>query len=108
VDGKLTLGREQADIAFDDPELSRRHAVVTAVDGAFEISDSGSANGTFVNERRIDGATTLSNGDVIRVGRTTLEVELDRVGQRTTLSPLADTGTVVQAPEDGGGTAGST
>lgn len=106
VDGETTLGREQSDIVFDDPELSRRHAVFTATDGTLEISDLGSANGTFVNERRIDAVTGLSNGDVIRVGTTTLKVELDRVGQRTTVSPPADTGTVV-APKDGGGTTGS-
>ena len=102
VNGRMTLGRENADIVFDDPELSRNHALVTAVDGALEISDSGSANGTFVNDRRIDSATKLSNGDAVRVGKTTLEVELPQVGQRTTVSP-AHSGTMAPG-SDGGGT----
>ena len=106
VSGRMTVGRENADIVFDDAELSRRHALVTAADGTLEISDSGSANGTFVNDRRIDAATKLSNGDAIRVGKTTMEVELGQVGQRTTVSPPAHSATVAHTSEDGGGTPG--
>jgi serine protease Do len=102
VSGQMTVGRENADLVFEDPELSRRHALVTAVDGTVEIADTGSANGTFVNDRRIESATPLSNGDAIRLGKTTLEVELGQVGRQTTVSPSAHSATMVHSSEDGG------
>jgi pSer/pThr/pTyr-binding forkhead associated (FHA) protein len=104
VSGQMTVGRENADLVFEDPELSRRHALVTAVDGTVEIADTGSANGTFVNDRRIESATPLSDGDAIRLGKTTLEVELGQVGRRTTVSPSAHSATMVHSSEDGGAT----
>ena len=76
IDREVTLGREGTDLVFeDDGEVSRRHAVVRWVDGRAEIEDLGSTNGTFVNERRISEPTSLSSGDTVRVGQTTLEVE---------------------------------
>jgi pSer/pThr/pTyr-binding forkhead associated (FHA) protein/tRNA A-37 threonylcarbamoyl transferase component Bud32 len=59
----------------DDPELSRRHARASrGADGELTIEDLGSANGTFVNDERIDGPRTLHLGDVVRMGQTFLEV----------------------------------
>ena len=44
-----------------DDQLSRRHASVTRTpDRRVVIEDLGSSNGTFVNGRRIVGATTLA------------------------------------------------
>lgn len=58
-----------------DPEISRRHARVSRrADGALEIEDLGSANGTFVNHERLTAPRTLEPGDVIRIGRTVMEV----------------------------------
>lgn len=76
VKTELTLGRENADVVLDDAEVSRRHATVRRSNGTLEISDAGSANGTFVNDSRITGAQTLKAGDVIRLGKTKLTVEL--------------------------------
>jgi len=59
----------------DDLELSRRHArVARNADGELTIEDQGSANGTFVNDERIDTPRTLVVGDVIRMGKTVLKV----------------------------------
>jgi RND superfamily putative drug exporter len=58
-----------------DLELSRRHANVWDAGGTPMIEDLGSSNGTFVNDRRIDGPTALHPGDTIRIGTTTLTVE---------------------------------
>lgn len=58
-----------------DPELSRRHARLShGADRKLTIEDLGSANGTFVNGNRIEAPLTLAVGDVIRIGRTVLEV----------------------------------
>jgi pSer/pThr/pTyr-binding forkhead associated (FHA) protein len=83
VDADLMIGRvatEDDGRLGDDPELSRRHARVSrGADGQLTIEDLGSANGTFVNDERIDAARTLDLGDVVRVGKTVLQVT-DRSG----------------------------
>ena len=75
VDAVVTIGRGQADVVIDDPEISRRHALVRAGPHFFEIEDLDSLNGTWVNGSRIKQTVRLNPGDVIRLGTTVLEVE---------------------------------
>ncbi len=77
VEGEVVLGRTNADITIEDPLISRRHAVVRAVDKALEIEDLGSLNGTVVNSEKLEAPRRLEPGDVIMVGATTIEVEGD-------------------------------
>jgi class 3 adenylate cyclase len=72
---ELVVGREEADVTIQDPQISRRHATIRVVEGELEIRDLGSLNGTWVNERKIDGATRLKPGDRIQVGNTSIDVE---------------------------------
>jgi len=65
-----TVGRAEADIALADPDVSRRHAQFHQVDAGIGVEDLGSRNGTFVNDQRISGITTLSEGDRVRFGNT--------------------------------------
>ncbi len=78
VDADLLIGRvapEDEGRLGEDPEISRRHAHVSrGADGQLTIEDLGSANGTFVNDERIDVPRTLAVGDVVKMGRTVLEV----------------------------------
>jgi uncharacterized membrane protein YdfJ with MMPL/SSD domain len=76
----LVIGRDgEQDGAFaalgPDPELSRQHASVWDAGGQPMIEDLGSSNGTFVNDRRIDGPTPLYPGDTVRLGGATLTVQ---------------------------------
>jgi hypothetical protein len=75
LEGELVIGREGVAVTIDDPELSRRHAVVRPIEGGFEVEDLGSLNGTFVNGRRIEGPTKLSSGDTVKLGQNVLELE---------------------------------
>jgi pSer/pThr/pTyr-binding forkhead associated (FHA) protein len=59
---------------IDDPFASDRHLRLSVDAGRLLVEDLGSTNGTLVNDRRIDTPTTLTRGDSIRVGTTTLEV----------------------------------
>jgi pSer/pThr/pTyr-binding forkhead associated (FHA) protein len=63
-----TIGRSSGnDIAIPERHVSRQHAVISWRDGVFTIADLGSANGTFVNDRRLTDAFPLAHGDVIRL-----------------------------------------
>jgi serine protease Do len=76
VDGDLIIGRQDADVLLDHPQVSRRHAVVRAIDGQLEIEDLASANGTFVNGSRLDGTQRLQAGDAIAIGPVVLEARI--------------------------------
>ena len=56
-----------------DTEVSRLHAELEAIAGEWTVSDDGlSRNGTFVNATRISGRTRLRDGDLLRVGQTSI------------------------------------
>ena len=84
----VVLGRDPAcDVVLNDTKCSRRHAVVEEGPGGLVVRDTASANGVFVNGRRVDEAP-LAPGDVVRLGDVSLEL-VEQVGE-----------TVVIAPED--------
>ncbi|MBZ0298322.1 MAG: FHA domain-containing protein, partial [Anaerolineae bacterium] len=63
-----SIGRmENNDICIPEQHVSRQHAVINYRDGIFMITDLGSANGTFVNDRQLDGPFPLASGDEIRL-----------------------------------------
>jgi len=57
-----------ADVRFDDPTVSRRHALIVRQPDGVRLLDDRSLNGVFVNGTRVDGRT-LGDGDEIIVGR---------------------------------------
>lgn len=78
-DGELTvvpltrewtrIGRSlTADVRFDDPTVSRRHALVVRHADGVRVLDDRSLNGVFVNGDRIEWRV-LRDGDEIVVGR---------------------------------------
>ena len=77
IDDELLIGRhaDGAGRLADDEEISRSHARISLDRSGFcAIEDLGSTNGTFVNGLRITGPQTLSVGDTIELGGTTLVV----------------------------------
>jgi pSer/pThr/pTyr-binding forkhead associated (FHA) protein len=75
VTGELVIGRHEADLAIDDPEISRRHAVVRSVGVGLELEDLGSRNGTFVDGERVERPVLLRGGAKISLGGTVIEVK---------------------------------
>lgn len=76
VTGPIELGRDSATelpLAVDD-EISRRHVQLSPAPGGVLVEDLGSMNGTYVEERRIEGPTLVPPGGRLRIGETTLEV----------------------------------
>jgi S1-C subfamily serine protease len=72
----LTIGRDpEADVVLDDERVSRRHAVLAA-DGTagLLLRDLSSTNGTWLGDRRIEGAAPVAAGSRVRVGGTWLAI----------------------------------
>jgi hypothetical protein len=69
-----TLGRDPTcDLVLNDPKCSRRHAVLEAGPQGIAIRDSGSANGIYLNGRKID-RSPLKEGDVVKLGDSSIKV----------------------------------
>lgn len=63
------VGRHpDSEIVLDDITVSRRHAAIIRRDAEYEVLDSGSLNGTYVNQQRID-ASMLRHGDEVQIGK---------------------------------------
>ena len=68
-EGILVLGRgSRCDVVVPDPLVSRIHARLIVRPDAVILEDVGSANGVFVNERRVRKPVPLGDGDRILVG----------------------------------------
>ena len=72
-DGEVTIGRsDTADVCLEwDDEVSRLHAELDCVAGEYVLVDDGlSRNGSYANGERVHGRRRLSDGDLLRFGRT--------------------------------------
>lgn len=70
--GRNLLGRAAPEPVqcIADGNASNQHALVLSENGTSTITDLGSANGTIVNNERIQ-ATALAKGDRVKIGKTT-------------------------------------
>lgn len=70
----MTLGRAvNSDVMISDASVSRTHARLFWKNGSASIEDAGSANGTHVNDKKIEGVYTLNDQDMIRIGTVLLK-----------------------------------
>jgi serine/threonine protein kinase len=68
IDGEVMVGRDRTcSIVLTHPAVSRRHAKITFSGTSCVLEDLKSANGTYVNNARIERAN-LKAGDVVRFG----------------------------------------
>ena len=66
--GEVTVGRSRdVDLRVDNPDVSRRHAVIYLSEGSVVVKDLGSTNGTMVNGYPVE-STVVRPSDVIRIG----------------------------------------
>lgn len=74
----LHIGRGlAADIRLEDPQVSRRHAIVAQRGDGARVLDDRSRNGTFVNGRAVM-IGYLADGDILRIGRIVFRfIEID-------------------------------
>lgn len=93
-----TIGRwADNDVVIDDRWVSRTHAQIRRQGEQYVVEDLDSKNGTFLNGRRIDSPTVLTDGDEVQV---TPLIKLTFVGYGST-APLPveiEAGSPIQAP----------
>lgn len=71
----LVIGRSNnADVAIDSADLSRRHLQIELIDDDFRCTDLNSVNGLFLNGIRVH-ACTLRRGDTIQAGQISFQFE---------------------------------
>jgi S1-C subfamily serine protease len=90
----LVIGRDpEADLVLDDDRVSRRHAALVA-DGPAQLllRDLSSTNGTWLDDRRVEGAASVSAGARIRIGATWLAIV-----EREAAPPAAATTSIDQS-----------
>jgi sigma-B regulation protein RsbU (phosphoserine phosphatase) len=74
----MLIGRqEDAAIVLESLAVSRQHARILCHGGEYFVEDVGSSNGTFVNGRRINGPTRLTEGDALQIGPYVLNLRAD-------------------------------
>jgi hypothetical protein len=71
---ELGRGSEVA-LRLRDRAVSRTHARVLHTEGGFTLEDLGSPNGVFLNGQRVRGRASLTDGDVIEMGRSLLRFQ---------------------------------
>jgi predicted RNA-binding Zn-ribbon protein involved in translation (DUF1610 family) len=70
---RIVVGRQGADIALNDPEVSRHHCLLEVRDTYINLKDMDSTNGTFYEEERVRAAM-LQDGTEFRVGDSLIRV----------------------------------
>lgn len=104
----FTVGRDPGnDIILRDPKVSRHHAEIVFERGFFVLHDLASANGTYVNSKRIRVAP-LTHGAKLRMGNSygrfseELPTETDQPSAESRESAIlpSDIGRVTTAPHE--------
>lgn len=84
VQGALTIGRgSNAGISFNNSHISREHARLFVSSGDLWLLDLNSANGTFVNGKRLRGGCRLFHGDELSFDQLAMQV----IGHGQDLTP---------------------
>ncbi len=73
---RVILGRQGADFAVDDSEVSRHHCVIEVKDRNISLKDLDSTNGTFLEGERARAAVLL-DGAEFRIGSSLIRVTLE-------------------------------
>ena len=73
---EMTIGRDaSADLTVNDQSISRKHAKIVKANGKVAITDLGSSNGTFVNDKKVekDATVVLAKEDMVKLGNSILK-----------------------------------
>lgn len=94
ISGKTVLGRSnECDVVLSVTHLSRKHAELNVIGGKLVVKDLDSANGTFVNGKKVK-EETLKKGDELRLDTLSFTVvgpsdDMDKTSVRAAINPAA-------------------
>jgi two-component system, NtrC family, response regulator HydG len=95
--GPALVGQGDAcDLRLADARASRRHAAFDLADRSLRLTDLNSTNGTFVNGAEVFEGL-LRGGEIVRIGQTTLRVDLVVPATMVAVSPAARFGRLIGA-----------
>ena len=95
----VKIGRSPpADIVISDKSMSREHCIVGLANDELLVTDLNSTNGTYVDGDRIERATILPVGAVVRLGRITLKHTIRLRAEVEARGSLDDPGGGLRAP----------
>jgi hypothetical protein len=79
LEARTLVGRqiENQGLAILEPSVSRHHAHLTLDNGAWTVRDLGSANGTFHDDKLIEGPVAVANADRVRFGHIAFYIVFD-------------------------------
>jgi pSer/pThr/pTyr-binding forkhead associated (FHA) protein len=100
---RFVIGRaSECTLRAGSDAISRRHCAILRVNGAWQASDLGSRNGTYINDQKIESPTQLAVGDVLRVGPLKFRVEeyVKNGSDIKVAKPAAATAASVSVPND--------
>jgi hypothetical protein len=78
VKPRVVLGRQGADVAVSDPEISRHHCLLEVRETYINLKDMDSTNGTFYDEERVRAAM-LQDGSEFRIGGSLIHVSFQKI-----------------------------
>ena len=77
---KFLIGRgEDCQLRPNSDLVSRHHCVFTNDDYTIRLRDLGSTNGTYLNGERLQGQSTLKNGDQVQIGKLSFQMVIREV-----------------------------
>jgi pSer/pThr/pTyr-binding forkhead associated (FHA) protein len=93
---EVVVGRsEGCTIPIPDGSVSRLHARIVADEAGVHVEDLGSANGTYVDGRRLSGRLRIINGQEVRVAQKALSNPTVVMLEEPALTQFDETGSVV-------------
>lgn len=102
--GEHVLGRDGPDaIALKSGTVSRRHARIVVGEAGAVVEDLGSKNGTYVNDRKVQGPTPVADGDRLRFGSLLLVFRQARHAETTETLSVEGPGRPRKGTRAGGG-----
>ena len=80
--GGVLIGRSPDSAIFlDDVTVSRKHATIAKIGTSFTFKDSGSLNGSYINNESVT-EKILSSGDEIQIGKFHLLFIVSKLGEK--------------------------
>ena len=68
--GSITVGNKvECDLILNDKQVSGLHLEISCEDNTFQVKDRNSANGTYLNSRKLTQPAELSDGDIISLSK---------------------------------------